>query len=76
MIAAIIIGFTGDVGRFRAPDAYAAYNATAPVEVSFGDRQVHRLSRRGNRQLNHAATGCGFGCALAGRPPAAPPRSS
>jgi transposase len=54
VIAAMIIGFTGDVARFRSPDAYAAYNATAPVEVSSGGRRVHRLSRRGNRQLNHA----------------------
>jgi transposase len=54
VIAAMIIGLTGDIGRFRSPDAYAAYNATAPVEVSSGGRRVHRLSRRGNRQLNHA----------------------
>jgi transposase len=26
----------------------------APVELSSGGRVVHRLSRRGNRQLNHA----------------------
>ena len=25
-----------------------------PIEVSSGGRTVHRLSRRGNRQLNHA----------------------
>ena len=54
VIAAMIIGFTGDIGRFRSPDAYAAYNGTAPIEVSSGGRRVHRLSRRGNRQLNHA----------------------
>jgi transposase len=53
-IAAMVIAFTGDVARFRSPDAYAAYNGTAPVEVSSGGRRVHRLSRRGNRQLNHA----------------------
>jgi hypothetical protein len=27
---------------------------TAPIEVSSGGRITHRLSRRGNRQLNHA----------------------
>ena len=27
---------------------------TAPVEFSSGGRTVHRLSERGNRQLNHA----------------------
>jgi transposase len=54
VIAAMVIGLTGDVGRFRSADAYAAYNGTAPVEVSSGGRRVYRLSRRGNRQLNHA----------------------
>ena len=39
-------------GRRR--DRFAAYNGTAPVEVSSGNRKVHRLSRRGNRRLNHA----------------------
>ncbi len=33
---------------------YAAYTGTAPVEVASGGRQIHRVSRRGNRQLNHA----------------------
>ena len=33
---------------------YAAYNGTAPVEFSSSGRTVHRLSRRGNRTLNHA----------------------
>jgi transposase len=52
--AAIAIGGTRNVGRFANRDQYAAYNGTAPVEVSSGGRIVHRLSRRGNRQLNHA----------------------
>ncbi len=33
---------------------YANYNGTAPIEVSSGRHDIHRLSRRGNRQLNHA----------------------
>ena len=33
---------------------YAAYNGTAPIEFSSSGRTVHRLSRRGNRTLNHA----------------------
>jgi transposase len=53
-VAAIIIGHTGDVRRFRSRDHYAAYTGTAPIEVSSGGRVVHRLSRRGNRKLNHA----------------------
>src|SRR5215469_14055729 len=32
----------------------ASYAGVAPVELSSGGRTVHRLSRRGNRQLNHA----------------------
>ena len=54
IIAAALIGYTGDIGRFRDRDRYAAYNGTAPVEFSSGGRTVHRLSQRGNRQLNHA----------------------
>ena len=33
---------------------YAAYNGTAPIEVSSGGSKRHRLSLRGNRRLNHA----------------------
>jgi transposase len=54
-IAATVIGETGDVSRFASRDAFAAYNRTAPVEVSSGKRKVFRLSRRGNRRINHAA---------------------
>ena len=50
----MLIGFTGDIRRFPGRDRYAAYNGTAPVEFSSGGRTVHRLSQRGNRQLNHA----------------------
>ena len=35
-------------------DHFAAYNGTAPVEFSSAGRIVHRVSTRGNRQLNHA----------------------
>jgi transposase len=52
--AAIAIGYVCDVARFANRDRFAAYNGTAPIEVSSGGRIVHRLSRRGNRQLNHA----------------------
>jgi len=50
----MLIGYTGDVTRFANRDHYAAYNGTAPVEFSSAGRVVHRLSTRGNRQLNHA----------------------
>jgi transposase len=54
VVAAMVIGYTGDVTRFRNRDHFAAYTGTAPIEVSSGGRITHRLSRRGNRQLNHA----------------------
>ena len=54
MTACSLIGYTRDVRRFRSRDQFAAYNGTAPVEVSSGGRITHRLSRRGNRRLNHA----------------------
>lgn len=54
IIACMAIGYSGDVRRFASRDHYASYNGTAPVEFSSGGRVVHRLSRRGNRQLNHA----------------------
>ena len=54
VIAAMLIGYTGDIGRFANRDHYAAYNGTAPVEFSSAGRTVHRVSKRGNRQLNHA----------------------
>jgi transposase len=50
----IALGYTRDVTPFANRDRFAAYNGTAPIEVSSGGRTVHRLSRRGNRQLNHA----------------------
>jgi transposase len=54
VVAAMVIGYTGDVTRFANRDQFAAYTGTAPIEVSSGGRITHRLSRRGNRQLNHA----------------------
>jgi transposase len=54
IIAAMLIGNTGDVTRFASRDRFAAYNGTAPVEFSSGGRVAHRVSRRGNRTLNHA----------------------
>jgi hypothetical protein len=53
-VAATVIGEVRDVSRFPGRDHFAAYNGTAPIEVSSGNRKVYRLSRRGNRRLNHA----------------------
>jgi len=54
VIAATVLAEVQDVSRIPARDRFAAYNGTAPVEVSSGNRKVHRLSRRGNRRINHA----------------------
>ena len=54
VVAAMLIGYSGDPLRFTTASRYAAYTGTAPIEFSSGGRTVHRLSRRGNRRLNHA----------------------
>jgi transposase len=54
VIAATVLAEVQDVSRIPTRDRFAAYNGTAPVEVSSGNRKVHRLSRRGNRRINHA----------------------
>jgi transposase len=53
-VAAAVIGDVRDISRFPGQDCFAAYNGTAPAEVSSGNRKVYRLSLRGNRRLNHA----------------------
>jgi len=54
VLAAYLIGYSGDVRRFPTAGHYARYNGTAPIEASSGPRVRHRLNPRGNRQLNHA----------------------
>jgi len=54
VIAGTVIGDVRQVFRFPSRDHFAAYNGTAPVEVSSGGRKVCRLSLRGNRRVNHA----------------------
>jgi transposase len=53
VVAATVIGEVWMVSRFADRDHFAAYNGTAPIEVSSGRRKIYRLSRRGNRRLNH-----------------------
>jgi Transposase IS116/IS110/IS902 family len=54
VLAAKILGHTGDVGRFPNRDHYASYTGAAPIEASSGKLRRHRLNRTGNRQLNCA----------------------
>lgn len=52
--AAAILGEVGDIRRFASRHHFATYTGTAPTEISSGDITRHRLSRAGNRRLNHA----------------------
>jgi transposase len=54
IMAAYLIGYSGDIRRFPTAGHYARYNASAPIEASSGPKARHRLNPRGNRQLNHA----------------------
>jgi transposase len=54
VVAATVVGITGDVTRFANRHRFAAFNGTAPIEVSSGGRKIYRLSRRGSRHMNHA----------------------
>jgi transposase len=54
VIAGRILAEVDDVRRFPTKDHFASYNGTAPIDASSGDQVRHRLSRAGNRRLNHA----------------------
>ncbi|HSH23298.1 MAG TPA: IS110 family transposase, partial [Acidimicrobiales bacterium] len=54
LVAAIVVGHTGGVGRFPTSGHFARFNGSAPIDASSGAVVRHRLNPRGNRQLNHA----------------------
>ena len=54
LVAGHVLAEVGDVGRFPTKDHFATYNGTAPIDVSSGEQVRHRLSRSGNRRVNHA----------------------
>jgi transposase len=54
LTAAKIVGETAGIERFRSEACYARSSGTAPVPVSSGRSDRHRLDRGGNRQLNLA----------------------
>ena len=57
VITAIVLGEAEDVSRFRDRDRFAAYNGTAPIEVSSGRRKVLRQeSLRGQDPERGAAS--------------------
>ena len=54
VLAATFLGEVGDVRRFPSKHHFAAHTGTAPLEASSGQVIRHRLSRSGDRKLNHA----------------------
>jgi transposase len=54
VLAAKLLGEVGDIRRFPSKHHFAAHTGTAPLEASSGQVIRHRLSRSGNRKLNHA----------------------
>ena len=54
VLAARFLGEVGDIGRFPTKHHFAAHTGTAPLEASSGQVIRHRLSRAGDRKLNHA----------------------
>lgn len=54
LTAAKLIGEIGNISRFNNRDAFAMYAGAAPIPASSGNRNVYRLNRGGNRQINAA----------------------
>ena len=50
--AARLLVEVGDLARFPDRNHFASWTGTAPIDASSGDNTRHRLSRRGNRQIN------------------------
>jgi transposase len=53
VVAARILADVGDVARFADRNRFASWTGTAPIEASSGETVRHRLSRAGNRKMNH-----------------------
>ena len=51
--AARVLADVGDVARFADRNRFASWTGTAPLDASSGEQTRHRLSRAGNRRLNH-----------------------
>ena len=52
--AARLVGQTASASRFASDAAFAMHDGTAPLPVSSGKTERHRLNRTGNRELNSA----------------------
>ena len=53
VVAARVLADVGDIARFADRSRFAFWTGTAPIEASSGEIVRHRLSRAGNRRLNH-----------------------
>ncbi|MGZ4532692.1 MAG: IS110 family RNA-guided transposase [Mycobacteriaceae bacterium] len=53
IVAARVLADVGDVARFADRNRFASWTGTAPIEASSGEIVRHRLSRAGNRRMNH-----------------------
>jgi transposase len=53
IVAARVLTEVGDVTRFADRNRFASWTGTAPLEASSGEHVRHRLSRAGNRRMNH-----------------------
>ena len=53
VVAARILADVGDVARFADRNRFASWTGTAPLDASSGEHNRHRLSRAGNRRVNH-----------------------
>ncbi|MGO4360953.1 IS110 family transposase [Terrabacter sp. RAF57] len=51
--AARILADVGDIARFADRNRFASWTGTAPLDASSGEHVRHRLSRAGNRRMNH-----------------------
>jgi transposase len=53
VVAARILADVGHIARFADRNRFASWTGTAPLDASSGEQIRHRLSRAGNRKLNH-----------------------
>ena len=53
VVAARTLADVGDIARFADRNRFASWTGTAPLDASSGEQNRHRLSRPGNRRMNH-----------------------
>jgi transposase len=53
VVAARTLADVGDVARFADRNRFASWTGTAPLDASSGEHNRHRLSRAGDRRMNH-----------------------